>query len=96
MTIFMEGLRNEVAMKEVFSVHTLTFEEAVDVALNAEFNFKATCCSIQCQSSSKAEPMDLSYAEDEAILQAAEQQRNIRRCYMCGSTKRFRSTCPLQ
>ena len=40
-TIFMEGLRAGVARMEVFSVHPQTFEEAVDVALNAEFNFKA-------------------------------------------------------
>ena len=40
-TIFMEGLRAGVARTEVFRVHPQTFEEAVDVALNAEFNFKA-------------------------------------------------------
>ena len=31
--------------------------------------------------------MGLSYAVDEAELHAAEQQRNIRRCYMCGVHK---------
>ena len=40
-TIFMEGLRAGVARMEVFRVHPQTFEEAVDVALNAKFNFKA-------------------------------------------------------
>ena len=38
--IFMEGLRNGVARTEVFRVHLLILEEVVDVALNAEFNFK--------------------------------------------------------
>ena len=40
-TIFMEGLHTEVSTTEVFRVHPSTFEEAVDIALNAEFNFKA-------------------------------------------------------
>ena len=40
-TIFMEGLCAGVARTEVFRVHPFTFEAAVDVALNAEFNFKA-------------------------------------------------------
>ena len=40
-TIFMEGLRAGVARTEVYRVHPATFEAAVDVALNAEFNFKA-------------------------------------------------------
>ena len=40
-TIFMEGLRSGVARMKVFRVHPQTFEEAVDIALNAEFNFKA-------------------------------------------------------
>ena len=99
-TIFMEGLRTGVARTEVFRVHPSTFEEAVDVALNAEFNFKAARYGTQCQNLSsfdKAEPMDLSHAEgDEAELQAAEQQRNIRRCYMCGSTRHLRPSCPLR
>ena len=99
-TIFMEGLRTGVARTEVFRVHPSTFEEAVDVALNAEFNFKAARYGTQCQNSSsfdKAEPMDLSHAEgEEAELQAAEQQRNIRRCYMCGSTRHLRPSCPLR
>ena len=33
-TIFMEGFRTGVARTEVFRVHTSTFEEAVDIALN--------------------------------------------------------------
>ena len=37
-TIFMEGLRTGVARTEVFRVHPSTFEEAVDIALNAEFD----------------------------------------------------------
>ena len=37
-TIFMEGLRTGVARTEVFRVHPSTFEDAVDIALNAEFN----------------------------------------------------------
>ena len=40
MTIFKEELRNGVAKTEVFRVHPPTFEEAVEVALKAEFNFK--------------------------------------------------------
>ena len=38
-TIFMEGLRTGVARTEVFRVHLTSFEAAVDIALNAEFNF---------------------------------------------------------
>ena len=41
-TISMEGLRTGVASTEVFRVHPSTFEEVVDVASNAEFNFKAS------------------------------------------------------
>ena len=46
----------------------------------------------------RPEPMDLSYAddEDEFELQAAEQQRVVRRCYTCGSTKHLRPDCPLR
>ena len=65
-----------------FRVHPWTFEEALGVAFNAEFNFKTACYDIQCQNLNRDEPMDLAYAEDEAELHAAEQQRNIRRCYM--------------
>ena len=97
-TIFMEGLRTGVARTEVFRVHPSTFEEAVDIALNAGFNFKASRYGThgdRSGSSDRAEPMDLSLAE-EAELQAVEQQRNIRRCFMCGSTRHLRSSCPLR
>ena len=40
-TIFIEGLRTGVARAEVFGVHPTSFEAAVDIALDAEFNFKA-------------------------------------------------------
>ena len=40
-TIFMEGLCTGVARTEVFRVHPTSFEAAVDIALNAEFNWKA-------------------------------------------------------
>ena len=33
---------------------------------------------------------------EEAELQATEQQRNIRRCYSCGSTRHLFSSCPLR
>ena len=55
---------------ETLRVHSLTIDNAVDIALNANL-------------SDKAESIDFSYAEDEeAGLEAAEQQRNIRRYYM--------------
>ena len=38
----MEGLRTGVARTEVFRVYPSTFDEAVNVALNAAFNFKAS------------------------------------------------------
>ena len=47
-------------------------------------------------SSDRAEPMDISTAEEEAEFQAAEQYRNILRCFMCGSTKHLRPACPLR
>ena len=43
-----------------------------------------------------ADHMDLIDAEEETELHAAEQQRKIRRCYVCGSTKHFCPTCPLR
>ena len=99
-TIFMEGLRTGVARTEVFRVHPSTFEEAVDIALNAEFNFKAARYGTHGHAQSSfggPEPMDLSHVDDDdAELQAVEQQRNIRRCYMCGSTKHLRPNCPLR
>uniref|UniRef100_A0AAV1TZI5 CCHC-type domain-containing protein n=1 Tax=Peronospora matthiolae TaxID=2874970 RepID=A0AAV1TZI5_9STRA len=99
-TIFMEGLRTGIARTEVFRVHPSTFEEAVDIALNAEFNFKAARYGTHGhaqRSFDGAEPMDLSHAEEEErALLAVEQQRKIRRCYMCGSTKHLRPQCPLR
>jgi hypothetical protein len=105
-TVFMEGLRTGVARTEVFRVHPTSFEEAVNVALNAEFNFKSArlgWTASQASSSGApgasngAVPMDLSYAEDEeAELQAAEQRGGIRRCYVCGSTQHLRPGCPLR
>ena len=104
-TIFMEGLRTGVARTEVFRVHPSTFDEAVNVALNAEFNFKAARLgwngynpsSTSNQGSLKPEPMDLSHVAEgeEAELQAVE-QHGIRRCYSCGSTKHLRPNCPLR
>ena len=41
MSAFMEGLCSGVARTKVFRVHPSIFEEAVDIALNGEFNFKA-------------------------------------------------------
>ncbi|GMF49847.1 unnamed protein product [Phytophthora fragariaefolia] len=76
-TVFMEGLRTGVARTEVFRTHPTSFEEAVNVALNAEFNFKSSRLgrnASYANPSSVPEPMDLSYAEDEeAGLLAAEQ-----------------------
>eukprot|EP00644_Phytophthora_capsici_P015780 jgi/Phyca11/50650/gw1.102.88.1 len=40
-TVFMEGLRTGASRTEVFRVHPASFEEAVNVALNAEYNFKS-------------------------------------------------------
>jgi hypothetical protein len=105
-TVFMEGLRTGVARTEVFCVHPASFEEAVNVALNAEFNFTSArlgwtasqaSSSGASDASNGAVPMDLSYAEDEeAELQAAEQRIDIRRCYVCGSTQHLRRGCPLR
>ncbi|GMF40222.1 unnamed protein product [Phytophthora fragariaefolia] len=41
-TVIMEGLRTGMARPEVFRTHPASFEEAVNVALNAEFNFKSS------------------------------------------------------
>ena len=104
-TIFMEGLRTGVARTKVFRVHPSTFEEAVRITLDAEHNFKsarlgwngynlssARANSTSTRAVNRPQPMDLSYAEDEGEveLQAAEQQRVLRRCYTCGSTKHLR------
>uniref|UniRef100_M4BTU0 Retrotransposon gag domain-containing protein n=1 Tax=Hyaloperonospora arabidopsidis (strain Emoy2) TaxID=559515 RepID=M4BTU0_HYAAE len=91
-TIFMEGLRTGVAQTEVLRVHPTSFEEAVDIALNAEFNFKADRFgthgynpnSVNSFSSlNRPEHMYLSLAktDEEAELQAVEHHRNIRRCF---------------
>ena len=42
-TSFMEGFCTGVTRTEVFCVHPSTFEEAVDMTLDAEFTFKAAC-----------------------------------------------------
>ena len=67
-TIFMEGLRNGVTRTEVFRVHPPPiFEAAVDIALNAEFNFKAARYGTHGHAQSsfdRAESMDLSHADD--------------------------------
>ncbi|GMF55660.1 unnamed protein product [Phytophthora fragariaefolia] len=76
-TVFIEDLRTGVARTKVFRIHPTSFEEAVNVALNAEFNFKSSRLgwnASYANPSSDAEPMVLSYAEDdEAELLAAEQ-----------------------
>jgi hypothetical protein len=105
-TVFMEGLRNGMARTEVFRIHPTSFEEAVNVALNAELKFKSArlgwtasqaSSSGVSDASNCAVPMDLSYAEDEKVeLQAAEQRIGIRRCYVCGSTQHLRPGCPLR
>jgi hypothetical protein len=105
-TVFMEGLRTGVARTEVFRVHPASLEEAVNVALNVEFNFKSArlgWTASQASSSGApgasngAVPMDLSYAEDvEAELQAAEQRGGIRRFYVCERTQHLRPGCPLR
>uniref|UniRef100_H3GPY2 Integrase catalytic domain-containing protein n=1 Tax=Phytophthora ramorum TaxID=164328 RepID=H3GPY2_PHYRM len=104
-TIFMEGLRTGVARTEVFRVHPTSFEEAVSVALNAEFNFKSaraewgtsqTNSSGAAGSSGGPEPMDLSHAEDEeAELLAAEQRIGIRRCFVPSTCDQV-ARCPQQ
>eukprot|EP00644_Phytophthora_capsici_P006495 jgi/Phyca11/50657/gw1.36.467.1 len=40
-TVFMEGLCTGAARTEVFRVHPPSFEEAVNVALNADYNFQS-------------------------------------------------------
>ena len=94
-TIFMEGLQNGVARTEVFRVHPSTFEAAVEIALNAEHNFKAARYGTNTMH--QAEPMELSHADsNEAELQAIEQRQFIRRCFACGSTRHLRPACPLR
>ncbi|GMF20254.1 unnamed protein product [Phytophthora fragariaefolia] len=76
-TGFMERLRTGVTRTEVFRTHPTSFEEAVNVALNAEFNLRSSRLGWNASYAnppSDPEPMDLSYAEDEEVdLLAAEQ-----------------------
>ncbi|KAG3027726.1 hypothetical protein PC120_g5285 [Phytophthora cactorum] len=94
LTVFMEGLRTSAAQTVVFRVHPTSFEEAVNVALNVEHNFRLARPGWSAGSASSAsgpEPMDLSYAEDEETeLLAVNQHAGIRRCYTCGSTCHLR------
>jgi len=86
-TVFLEGLRTGVARTEVFRVHPASFEEAVNMALDADLNCKSArlgWTASQASSSGASDasngtvPMGLSYAEDEeAELQAAEQHIGI-------------------
>ena len=95
----MVHFQTEVARTDVFRVNPSTFEEAVDLALNAEFHSKAYRYDIQWDTSSsvdKTKPMDLSHDGEEAEFHAAKQQRNIRKFYMCESTKHLRQICPLR
>ena len=109
--VFMEDLRTGVARTEIFRVHPSTFEEAVSISQNAEHNFKsarlgwngynpsfARATFASTSDYCKPEPMDLSHAEDEdeAELHVSEQRQEVRRCYVCGSTKHLRPTCPLR
>ena len=98
-TIFVKGFQIGVVRTAVFCVRPSTFEETVDVVSNAVFSFKADLYGTQWDNLSsvgKAQPMDLSHAEEEAQLQAAEHQRNISICCTCGSTKYLRLSCPLR
>ena len=67
-TIFMEGLRTGVARTEVFRVHPTFFGAAIDIVLNADFNFKSDRFGIRGYNSNwsnsfnfvnRPEPMDL-------------------------------------
>ncbi|OWZ03194.1 Gag Polyprotein [Phytophthora megakarya] len=74
-TVFMGGLRTGVARTEVFSSRPASFEEAVTVALNAEYTFKAAHESWSAPSTSTPEgpePMDLSSAEEQVAALRAE------------------------
>ena len=99
-TIFMEGLCTGVARTEVFRVHLTSFKAAADVALNADFDFKAAHLGTHgynpnlvnsFSSLNRLENMDPSLAEtyEEADIGAVEQHQNVRRCYTCVSTKIF-------
>ena len=86
------------ARTEVFRVRPSLFEDSVDVAWNAELNFKSSRLGYSVNNaypSDGATPMDLSYAEnDEAELQAAEQHMGVRRCFICRSTSHLQARCP--
>ncbi|GMF60064.1 unnamed protein product [Phytophthora fragariaefolia] len=61
-----------------FRIHSTSLEEAVNVALNAEFNFKSSRLGWNASytnPSSGPEPMDLSYAEGEDAQSLAAEQR---------------------
>ena len=64
-------------MDRICRVYPSTFEEAVDISLNAKSNFKAARYGTHGHaqySFNRAEPMDVSHADDEeAELQAVEQ-----------------------
>ncbi|KAG6612613.1 Gag protein [Phytophthora cinnamomi] len=67
-TVFMDCLRTGVARTEVFRTRPTSFEEAVAVTMNAEYNFKSArmgWSAAQTSISAGPEPMDLSYTEDE-------------------------------
>ena len=103
-TIFMGGLNEGVARTEFFRSHPSTFEEAVAIALRAEFDFKPARVSTPVYRSNywnasvapnMPEPMDLSLVEaGEETLQAADHHTAIRRCYMCGSTNTYVRLAP--
>ena len=90
----MEGLRTGAARTEVFRVRPSTFDEDVGIAINVEFNFKAARYGTHGHAQSsldRAEPMDVSHADDdEAELQAVEQKR------ACGSTRNLCPNCSLR
>ncbi|KAG2920212.1 hypothetical protein PC114_g6173 [Phytophthora cactorum] len=97
LTVFMEGLCTSAARTEVFRVHPTSFEEAVNVALNAKHSFRSArpgWYAGSAGSSNGPEPMDLSYAEgEEAELLAAEQRTSIHRCFTGGSIRHLRASC---
>ena len=70
-TIIMEGFCTGMARTKVFRVYPATFEAAVDVALNAAFNFKAARYDTHSYRMSKVdrpEPIDFSLAENDKEL----------------------------
>ncbi|OWY95013.1 Gag Polyprotein, partial [Phytophthora megakarya] len=76
-TVFMDGLRTSVARTEVFRSRPGSFEEAVAVALNAEYNFKSAHASWIAPSASTPEgpePMDLSSTEEQVAALHAEEE----------------------